>query len=64
MDFVRSYLDTNADLEKKWGQKCSTGQSFICIKVTFNKIQTLDHNSIFGSEKKVVLFNLCSKYSS
>ena len=38
MDFVRSYLGTN---EKKWGQKCSFGQSFFCTKVTSYKIHIL-----------------------
>ena len=54
MDFVRSYFGTsdqlnpfvltskiNTDLEKKWGQKGSTGQRFICIEVTSYKIHTL-----------------------
>ena len=31
--FSRSAL-ISTDLEKKWGQKCSTGQSFICTEVT------------------------------
>ena len=34
MDFVKSYFDRNEpDLEKNGGQKCSTGQRFISIKV-------------------------------
>ena len=43
MDFVRSDFDTNesADLEKKWRQKGSTGQRFICPEVTSYKIHTL-----------------------
>ena len=54
MDFVRCYFGTNefltswtlfsslcADLEKKWGQKCSTGQRFICTQVTSYKIHIL-----------------------
>ena len=54
MDFVRSYFGKNepltrwtlffqisTDLEKKWGQKCSTGQRFICTEVTSYKIHTL-----------------------
>ena len=31
----------SADLEKNGGQKCSTGQRFICIEVTSYKIHTL-----------------------
>ena len=57
MDFVRSYFDTNepltsADLEKKLGQKCSTGQRFICTEVTSYKIHILEGRAeilvIFG----------------
>ena len=35
-------VEHSADLEKKCGQKCSTGQSFICTKVTSYKIHTLE----------------------
>ena len=28
------------DLDKKWGKKCLTGQTFICIEVTSYKIYT------------------------
>ena len=38
--FSRSAL-ISTDLEKKWGQKCSTGQRFICTEVTSYKIHTL-----------------------
>ena len=38
--FSRSAL-ISTDLEKKWGQKCSTGQSFICTEVTSYKIHIL-----------------------
>ena len=41
MDFVRSYFDKSADLEKKWEQKCLTGQRFICTEVTSYKIHIL-----------------------
>ena len=39
MDFVRSYLSKNEPLT------CSTGQRFICTKVTFYKIHTLTSKS-------------------
>ena len=32
MDFVRSYFDTNADLEKIGGQKCSAALPWFLIK--------------------------------
>ena len=34
-------MNLSADLEKKWGQKGSTGQRFICIEVTSYKIHIL-----------------------
>ena len=38
-----SYLARiSADLAKKWGKKCSTGQRFICTEVTSYKIHTLE----------------------
>ena len=48
MDFVRSYFGknehlTSTDLEKKWGQKGSTGQRFICSELTSYKIHILEH---------------------
>ena len=52
MDFVRSYFSTIADLEKKWGQKCSTGQRFICIEVTSYKIHTFTMSAIYGFHSK------------
>ena len=33
---------SGADLEKKWRQKCSTGQRFTCTEVTSYKIHTLE----------------------
>ena len=42
--FSRSAL-ISTDLEKKWGQKCSTGQSFICTEVTSYKIHILVYDS-------------------
>ena len=39
--FCKKLLQISTDLEKKWGQKCSTGQRFICIEVTSYKIYTL-----------------------
>ena len=56
MDFVKSYFGKNepltswtphicppffSDLEKNWGQKCSTGQRFIFTEITFYKIHIL-----------------------
>ena len=41
------FFQISADLEKKWGQKCSTGQSFICTKVTSYKIHILSINKNF-----------------
>ena len=43
---------SSADLEKKWEQKCSTGQRFICTEVTSYKIHILEGRAeilvIFG----------------
>ena len=35
------FFQISADLEKNWGQKCSTGQRFICTEVTSYKIHIL-----------------------
>ena len=40
--FSSLFVQISADLEKKWGQKGSTGQRFICIEVTSYKIHTLE----------------------
>ena len=40
--FSSLFVQISADLEKKWGQKCSTGQRFICTEVTSYKIHILD----------------------
>jgi hypothetical protein len=39
--FSSLFVQISADLENKWGQKCSTGQSFICTEVTSYKIHIL-----------------------
>ena len=39
--FVLTFFQTSTDLDKKWGKKCSTGQRFIWIEVTFYNIHTL-----------------------
>ena len=41
----------STDLDKKWGQKCSTGQRFIFIEVTSYKIHTL---AMSGSNKNKI----------
>ena len=46
--------------KKKWGQKCSTGQSFICTEVTSYKIYILIE---FGQIKQKVKNGLCSRLS-
>ena len=38
---VKNCVQISADLEKKWEQKCSTGQRFICTEVTSYKIHIL-----------------------
>ena len=40
------FFQISADLEKKWGQKCSTGQSFICTKVISYKIHILPSTNL------------------
>ena len=40
--FILTFFRISAGLDKKWGKKCSTGQRFICIKVTSYKIHTLE----------------------
>ena len=40
-DQLNTFFQISADLEKKWGQKCSTGQRFIFTKVTSYKIHIL-----------------------
>ena len=39
--FPSIFVQISADLEKKWEQKCITGQRFICTEVTSFKIHIL-----------------------
>ena len=45
----------SADLEKNGGQKCSTGQRFICTEVTYYKIHIL-------IEEKITQINSLGNY--
>ena len=40
--FCPHFFPDSTDLEKKWGQKGSTGQRFICSELTSYKIHILE----------------------
>ena len=51
---------SGADLEKKWRQKCSTGQRFICTEITSYKIHILkDAVLMLGVNLRLCLLSLC-----
>ena len=54
------FFQISTNLEKKWGQKGSTGQRFICIKVTSYKIHTLNHESFWAKKN---FLNAKNKFS-
>ena len=62
MDFVRSHFSTNEPVctkktSQKARKKCSTGQRFICTKVTAYKIHILG----FFHEDKYIIYLLSKK---
>ena len=59
--FSRSVL-ISADLEKKWGQKCSTGQRFICTEVTSYRIHILVISFHLHKNDKINVHQLVSLF--
>ena len=57
--FDSLFFQISADLGKKWGQKGSTGQRFICTEVTSYKIHILSGLWIF-TERDVMEMHLCA----